>query len=215
MREIVQCASGLEGLKKTRNFVTCRDNGRLRIMQVKHIKLVLVVYLISLFMRAGSSHAAEIDLYGHPTKSTPYDQKNALTEVLNESYQPPTHPLLEPIDPLFWKARRFVYIEEKKGDNWQFPQETEKKQAGDCEDKALWLYARLRAAGYKNLRLVVGRYRSMDARLHVWLMRVDENGKVFILDPTIQNRIWPLDAFQPGFYRPIFLFDGKNRSYNP
>jgi hypothetical protein len=181
-------------------------------MQTKQKEQILAVYLIFFLSWAGASHAAEIDHFGHPVKSTPYDQKNALAEVLNRSYHPRANSPAEPMDPLFWKARRFVYIEEKNGDDWRSPRETEKRQAGDCADKALWLYARLRGAGYRNLRLVVGKYQSLDARYHVWLMYTDENGKTLILDPTLQNRIWPMNAFQPGFYRPLFSFDGKDQA---
>ena len=180
-------------------------------MHVKKIKLVFAVTLTLLLRCTDSSHAAEVDLYGHPAKNTPYDQKSALTEVLNAPYQPQPYSPAGPIDRLFRKARRFNYSEDKNGDNWQSPGETEKKQAGDCEDKALWLYARLRAAGYMNLRLVVGKYRSLDPGYHVWIMHVDEKGSIFLLDPTIQNKIWPLAAFHTGLYQPLFLFDGKDR----
>ena len=180
-------------------------------MQLKQIKFVLTANLILFFWWAGGAHASEINLYGYPTQSTPYDHKNALTEVLRGPYPQTVYSPVESVDRLFWKAKRFSYNEEKKGDDWQFPRETEKKQAGDCEDKALWLYARLREAGHKNLILAVGKHRSLDKGYHMWLMRVDEDGSVLILDPTIQNRIWPLTAFEPGLYQPLFLFDGTQR----
>ncbi len=180
-------------------------------MNTKQIKLSLVIGLSMYFLCSASSFAGESDSYGRQTQGTPYDQKVALAEVLKNPYQSSVNSPIQSVEHLFWKARRFSYSREKDSDDWQLPQETEKKQSGDCEDKALWLYAHLRAAGYKNLGLVVGKYRNQDPSYHVWVVRVDENGNAFILDPTIQNRIWPLKVFQSGFYQPLFLFDGNRR----
>lgn len=178
-------------------------------MPAKPIRLILAVPVILLIYCAGQLHAAETENDYVLPNNSPYKQKPALIEVLNTPIEAIPSDTIEPIDNFFWKARRFSYREEKNRDDWQLPEDTERKRAGDCEDKALWLYAQLRAAGYENLSLVVGRYRSWDASLHVWLTRMDENGNVFILDPTVQNKVWPRNAFHPGFYQPIFLLGGK------
>ncbi len=175
------------------------------------MKRALGMSLILLLQWVGSSRAAQIDHYGYPIPNTPYDQKSALTDVLAGPYRDPAYPSAGSIDQIFRQARRFSYVTDKRGDDWQSPQTTEERRAGDCEDIALWLYAQLRSEGYKNLILVVGKYRSGDTRCHVWLMHVDKNGDVLILDPAIQKRIWPLNAFGQEFYQPIFLFDGSHR----
>ncbi len=174
------------------------------------IKKSLVLFLIFLLRGAGGFCAGEADVYGHSVKTTPYDQKSALIDELSRSSQLPTRSTSESIAGLFRQARNFSYRKENHGDVWQSPQVTEKMQAGDCEDKALWLYARLRAAGYGDIKLVVGKYRPSDTSNHVWLMYTEANRDVLILDPTIQNKAWSLSAFQPKLYRPFFSFDDKH-----
>lgn len=115
------------------------------------------------------------------------------------------------LEDLFWEARRFVYVRDGDGDYWQSPWLTEVKQAGDCEDKALWLYTRLKAQGFDNIRLVVGHYRAMDKNLHVWIMHRGDDGITRILDPTLQNRVWKLEQFGTGYYHPAYSYDGQVR----
>jgi hypothetical protein len=115
---------------------------------------------------------------------------------------------LPPIDALFWKARTFAYVRERGRDEWQAPEVTERRKAGDCEDKALWLYTKLRDAGYENLRLVIGRFRPVDAVYHVWVTYEDGAGVTHLLDPTKQSRVWNLAHVSSGFYRPVFSYDG-------
>ncbi len=138
--------------------------------------------------------SAALDLVGCPTLATPFDGR----------FDPETMHLYTEVwdggsglglNDLFWEARRFVYVKDGDGDDWQSPWLTEMKQAGDCEDKALWLYTRLRAQGYDNVRLVIGHYRAMDKDYHVWIMHRDGEGITRILDPTLQNRVWKLEQF--------------------
>ena len=149
-------------------------------------------------------------------KSTPYDNKLSRTGLLaftpvdffheNESRS---------IESLFLRAKAFRYLKDRKGDIWQTPQETERKGSGDCEDKAVWLFHRLRQNGYENVRLVIGKYKSISAGYHVWVTYADKNSASYILDPAAQKRIWKSDDFANGFYRPLYSFDGQNRYRYP
>jgi hypothetical protein len=152
--------------------------------------------------------ADELDLYGCPTETTPFDRKVGLHEAMTPPYPNGRSCRLPSLHDLFWKARTFAYVRDPGRDEWQAPEVTERRKAGDCEDKALWLYTKLRAAGYDNLRLVVGRFRPVDAVYHVWVTYEDARGVTHLLDPTLQNRVWNLASVSAGFYRPIFSYDG-------
>jgi hypothetical protein len=114
-------------------------------------------------------------------------------------------------DELFLAARSIRYVSDGKVDHWQTPQETQTRWSGDCEDKAIWLYAELKHSGYSNVRLVVGRYRSVDKGFHVWVSMADGQGGVYILDPTAQKKVWKSSDFAENYYRPLYSFDGFNR----
>ena len=115
------------------------------------------------------------------------------------------------IEELFAVARSFRYVGDLDGDSWQSAEETEARHAGDCEDKAIWLFARLTQNGYYNVLLTVGWYRRFDERLHVWVVCSDKNGNVYLLDPSMQKRIWSLTAIDSGFYKPVYAYDGTNK----
>jgi len=152
------------------------------------------------------------NVYGYSVAVTPYDQKIALKEVLMSHYTPPPASRREPLDRIFFKARRIAYLKDRSGDEWQSPSVTQTRKAGDCEDKALWLYDQLKRQGYgDSLRLVIGKYRAADKKLHVWLMRGGEGRNVYILDPANQDKVWDLQTMRPGFYKPFFSFDGDHR----
>ncbi len=143
--------------------------------------------------------------------ATPFDHKMDLAGAL---YFQPTSPIesIVSIEELFMRAKSIRYVPDPPGeDYWQTPQETQARWAGDCEDKAIWLFAELKKNGYHDLRLVIGRYRSVDKKFHVWLTRIDDENNVLILDPTTQKKIWKASDFEKGFYQPLYSFDGINR----
>ena len=153
---------------------------------------------------------APIDEQGCLTLSTPYDDNPALQDALllkNTWIKPDPSPL----EKIFWKARRIVYVDDRSQDRWQAPLVTGSRMAGDCEDKALWLYSQLKVNGYSNVRLVIGRHRLHDATTHAWVMYTDDKAETLILDPTQNNRIWPVTKFMSGFYQPLYSFDGLLR----
>lgn len=173
--------------------------------------LLLSSFVPVFVLRPATSYGAQSEIQGYPTPATPFDQKSALKAVLKSGVRPVLTSARKPISDLFWQARKFVYIDEGKKDTWQAPHLTESKRAGDCEDKAMWLYNQLRSNGYRNVRLVVGKYRSIDRTYHMWLTYSDSRGIVYLLDPSIQRRIWKQSKFGKGFYQPAFSYDENGR----
>lgn len=141
--------------------------------------------------------------------ATPYDgrldQAGALLEYLPAKNA-------RSAEDLFNNARAFRYKEDVRGrDHWQTPEETERRFAGDCEDKAVWLYANLKINGHKGVRLVVGRKDGASRGFHVWVMMEASGGGFFVLDPSAQKRIWNASDFTGGEYKPLYSFDGIHR----
>ena len=151
-------------------------------------------------------------LGGRLIQATPFDHKVESAGALR-AYSFVS--LLESVrssDELFIQARSIRYVPDEPGqDYWQTPQETQARWAGDCEDKAIWLYAQLKQNGYANVRLVIGRYRAMDKNYHVWVSMSDGQDGVFIFDPTAQKRVWKTSDFTEEFYKPLYSFDGMSR----
>jgi hypothetical protein len=148
---------------------------------------------------------------GMPTQATPFDGKMDAAGGFSIETGAAQRSLTSS-EELFMKARSMRYVSDPAGrDIWQTPQETESRWSGDCEDKAVWLYARLKQNGFSGVRLVVGRMHANGSGLHVWVTLSDSEGHTWILDPTAQRRIWKDSDFMPGLYRPIYSFDGMNR----
>jgi hypothetical protein len=95
-------------------------------------------------------------------------------------------------------------------DSWQLPEETEQRGAGDCEDQAIWLYARLIQMGFKDVRLILGKYRADQATYHAWVAYYLAN-KIYILDPTNNHGLWEIRQYPEGFYKPIYSYSQSSR----
>ena len=147
--------------------------------------------------------------HGRPIASTPFDDK--VYGVL------PEEPLIrrlpkKSVDDLFAVARSFRYVHVPESP-WRTPEEIQASGSGDCADKSVWLYDQLKKNSYENVHLVIGKYRRIDSFFHVWVVYVDDQGKTFLLDPTIQKRIWESGQFKEGFYTAFYSYDGENRYY--
>lgn len=148
--------------------------------------------------------------------STPYDKK--LRECglfgIPTSTQQQNGEFDSDINSNFRIAKSFRYIPDASNDYWQSPDETDARKAGDCEDKAIWLFARLINSGRQQVRLVVGQMRQVDSSLHVWVTCEDSNGTVYLLDPSAQKKVWKASDFAADWYRPLYAYDGtKGYSY--
>jgi hypothetical protein len=154
--------------------------------------------------------AMTVGMGGLPVQSTPYDHKMSEAGLLASHF--PVYQT-ESAESLFMKARSIRYVPDNpRMDYWQSAGETESRWAGDCEDKAIWLYTQLKKNGYHNVRLVIGRYRSIGNGFHVWVTFGEEqNEGLYLLDPTAQKRLWKSVDFSEGFYKALFSFDGFTR----
>ncbi|MEK6895216.1 MAG: transglutaminase domain-containing protein [Nanoarchaeota archaeon] len=91
------------------------------------------------------------------------------------------------------KAQSIKYVSDGETDYWQTPLETEKRGAGDCEDKAFYLQELLKKRGI-NIKVETGVYigpsnsRVEDTKesksLHAWNEYTDDKKVVYILDPA-------------------------------
>ncbi len=118
------------------------------------------------------------------------------------------------IQGLFLTARSFRYAPHAADDRWQTPQETFAKKSGNCADKAVWLYKQLEQNGYPYVRLVIGKYGSVDPLFHVWVTYADRAGDTYLLDPTIQRQAWKMEIFPEKTYKPFYSFGDGNRYRN-
>ena len=160
----------------------------------------------------GTYCQASVDILGGSLISaTPFDKRVTSTGALDNDDFGPIVTGVRSSEELFIQARSIRYVPDDARDHWQTPQETRSRWAGDCEDKAVWLYAQLKQNGYPNVRLVVGRQRSVDKNFHVWVSMPDGQGGSLVLDPTAQKKIWNHKDFLEGQYKPLYSFDGIHR----
>ena len=172
---------------------------------------ILSLSYILFFISFTPMEAAALELQNHLINATPYDHKLDRAGFFNHAQNTPTSYKKTDLAGLFYHAKSFRYIKEQKGDLWQTPEETERKGSGDCEDKAVWLFSRLKESGYSNVRLVIGKYKSINRGYHVWVLVTDPTHTTYLLDPSSQKCVWKPEDFGPGYYRPIYSFDGQNR----
>ncbi|HTL71219.1 MAG TPA: hypothetical protein VL404_08025 [Candidatus Eisenbacteria bacterium] len=140
---------------------------------------------------------------------TPFDAKIASSGIRDLGVSTPPEPVPGAMEALFARCRAFRYREDEGGDHWQTPAQTESLGSGDCEDKAVWMFARLARAGYRGLRLVIGRYRAVRNRYHVWVTYTDPRGTEYVIDAAAQKKIWKESDFPAGTYRPVYVYDGS------
>ncbi len=180
--------------------------------QLSKVAKLMVGVLLTTAVSASSLMAnGTLPMQGFLILTTPFDNKVMSSGAFFPLDAPVSSHSLDTSDALFEISRSFRYVSDEGRDHWQTPEETEAKGSGDCEDKAVWLYVQLKKNNVDSARLVIGRYRSIDRGLHVWVTMTDKDGRVMILDPSKQKRSWALTDFSERYYNPIYSFDGSNR----
>ena len=187
------------------------DNQMMMKARKKALRTFLAAVLAISLVPAEPVHASLNILGGYLIQATPFDHKVQTSGILQFYSFAPRLESVRSSDELFAQARSIRYVQDGATDYWQSPQETESRWAGDCEDKAVWLYMNMKQNGYFNARLVIGRYRQADKGYHVWVTLPDGQDNFFILDPTAQKKIWKASDFNDGSYKPLFSFEGTNR----
>jgi len=171
--------------------------------------MVPIIVAFSLFLFSTDVQASGRSVSGRLTTRTPFDHKIVRAQLQVDT-QGSTQMSNESIEDLFRIAKSFRYKRDMYGDVWQSASETDKSRSGDCEDKAIWLFTKLSQNGYNDIRLVVGKFRTIDKQFHAWVtVRVDGND--YLLDPANQKRVWENGQFQSGFYTAYFSFDGESK----
>jgi len=171
----------------------------------KNVFTMVVAGMLSL----GSCLQASPVMQGYLIPATPYDGRMSAAGLMGMRFMAYENQNMEA---LFGKAKTFRYLTDAKNhDKWQTPEETEARWSGDCEDKAVWLFAQLKKNGYEGTRLVIGRQNLSSRGLHVWVTLDNSDGTFYVLDPTAQKRVWRSTDFSDGSYKPLYSFDGVNR----
>ena len=175
---------------------------------ISYVSKVYVLVTSLVFVIPFFSYGMGITQGIRPAYSTPFDSKLMRPGLFELNTPKDSNASIES---LFRTARSFRYVSDGSQDYWQTAEETDSKRAGDCEDKAIWLFARLKQSAYNNVQLVIGKYKSIDINYHVWVTCTDESGNTYLLDPAIQKRIWTNESFASGFYTQVYSYDGVNR----
>ncbi|MGE0108214.1 MAG: transglutaminase-like cysteine peptidase [Bdellovibrionales bacterium] len=84
------------------------------------------------------------------------------------------------------ESNKLAYIPDQesyqKEEYWATPKETEEKGGGDCEDLAIWKYARLRAMGWKADHLLLWSVQVRARSLFHVILVAKIDGKEWLLD---------------------------------
>ncbi len=93
---------------------------------------------------------------------------------------------------------------------WKTPAEVESAPTADCKGKAVTLYERMRSAGAKNIRLVIGRRTPSSRSTHAWLEWPTNYG-IYVLDPTINWAACRIDDVGKNKYVPFYAYSGNHK----
>jgi predicted transglutaminase-like cysteine proteinase len=93
---------------------------------------------------------------------------------------------------------------------WKTPVEVESGATADCKGKAVALYEKMRSAGAKNLRLVIGRRTPSSRSTHAWLEWSTPDG-IYVLDPTINWAAYRIDEVGKDRYVPFYAYSGSHK----
>ncbi|MBW2058580.1 MAG: hypothetical protein JRH07_02570 [Deltaproteobacteria bacterium] len=182
-------------------------------------RLVIVLFMVSTVLLAPARRGQTLNSRGWPASRTPYDRKYrkvetylASTPRIDGRFSCPSFVIQRSrIEHYLEEARRFRFQEEgtlatgKQQDHWQLPEETEKLRSGDCEDLAIWLYCRLIAEGFSNIRFTLGLAGATKRAMHAWVTWY-EKGKTYILDPSRKQGIYSLDLTEATTYQPYYSY---------
>ena len=158
---------------------------------------------------------ADASARGIPVKATPFDARFRFDDKVSIVNQSVKGAAPEALKTLFLKAKSLRYLKDEGRDHWQTPQETEINGYGDCEDKAIWLFKRLRESRYESVRVVVGKLKKNFHGYHAWVEHTDAKGTTHILDASTQTRIWKRHEISHSYFVPYFSYDEKTRHMHP
>jgi transglutaminase-like putative cysteine protease len=160
-----------------------------------------VIIAFSIFAIIQTAHTAYM-----PLNNTPYDQQmKAVRNVIHQ--QAATGTRVEYSEVMKWmkQIRNYKY---SRSQTWHTPEQTEKRRAGDCKDKATLLLSYLKGKGETNVKLVIGKKSSSSTDTHAWV-EWKHNGQWIILDPTYDSK--PVVDNQEDEYLKQYIFVGSKK----
>ena len=135
-------------------------------------------------------------------RTTPYDPYLGVFRQIAARPASANAVTMDQVEEWTWKASKFDYSHDDDY-HWKTPEQLDAAGAGDCKDKALWLYSKLHAAGAHDLTMVIGKKDAAATEYHAWLyLRL--GGKTFLLDPTTDGRVWEVTDFGESEYIPVY-----------
>lgn len=157
------------------------------------------------FATALTAFSAPVDL-GTSAGFTPYDAymrpvKRVLSTMPNQKAN------FDRVQELMREGRAFRYVHSDPY-NPTTPDETARRRAGDCKDKALWLCDQLQDS---SARFVIGKMKRSSRISHAWVLWQNE-GRWFILDCTLNWKPIPVENVAKGDYVPLYSY-AKNGTY--
>ncbi len=143
---------------------------------------------------------ARADIDFQPTSFTPYDRYLGTVKAVIASLD--LHrPSMVTACELVQECRNFRYA---TSDLYRAdpPAVTEARRAGDCKSKALWVYDQL---GDPAAYYVIGKLVQRSKTSHAWVYWRN-NGRWWILDPTVRSAPIAADSVSPTRYVPYYSF---------
>lgn len=142
--------------------------------------------------------------------STPYDrQMNRIQPILTKAQQaaPKAQVNLHLVNNWMWDLRSIPY---RFSMQWKTPNEVATGSSADCKGKAVALYARMKARGAKNIRLVIGKKSVYSRSTHAWLEWSTPTG-TYVLDPTLNWTAERAERHGNRSYLPMYAYAGTKK----
>jgi len=135
-----------------------------------------------------------------PTSFTPYDRYMGTVKTVISQLDERDASMVTACE-LVLECRRFRYTmtDLYRADP---PAVTEARRAGDCKSKALWVYDHL---GDPRAYYVIGKLERRARTSHAWVYWRN-NGRWWILDPTVRSAPIAADSVSSGRYVPYYSF---------
>jgi len=167
-------------------------------------KLNITLIILVAVLGSATAEAAFMNL-----QITPYDRQMVpIQHVLQQEARKGAIVKYDEVVQWMRKIRNFRYSDT---DTWHTPQQTEKRRAGDCKDKAVLLLNYFKQRGCANVKLVIGKMSPDSKRTHAWV-EWRHNGKWIILDPAYDRK--PVYHPRRGEYTRQYVFmRGKKYAY--
>ncbi|MEO7932634.1 MAG: hypothetical protein ABIT76_05695 [Chthoniobacterales bacterium] len=140
--------------------------------------------------------------------ATPYDrQMTPVRLILEQRPQGQNEVSMNEVNSYMRDLRSIPY---QYSTNWKTPQQVQTEFKADCKAKAIALYSILKKRGVDNLRLVIGMRTKTSKLTHAWL-EMNYQGKLYLLDPTFDNKVRALNDGPRSNYVQNYAYEGAKK----